>query len=62
MIAHLFGPVEGRHHDSYMLKKSGLLNQLQRYSHDREGNILCIYGDPANPSALIFSVRSRVTT
>lgn len=49
MIAHLFGPVEGRHHDSYMLRESGLFNQLQRYSHDREDNILCIYGDPAYP-------------
>lgn len=47
MIAHLFVPVEGRHHDSYMLRESGLLYQLQRYSHDREGNILCIYVDPA---------------
>ena len=47
MIANLFGPIEGRRHDSYMLRESGLLHELERHSHDVEGNTFCIYGDPA---------------
>ena len=49
MIANLFGPIEGRRHDSYMLRESGLLHELEQYSYDVEGNSLCIYGDPAYP-------------
>ena len=49
MIAHLFGPIEGKRHDSAMLALSGLLPQLQQFSHDQNGNILCVYGDPAYP-------------
>ena len=49
MIAHLFGPIEGKRHDSAMLALSGLLQELQLHSHDQYGNDLCIYGDPAYP-------------
>lgn len=49
LIANLFGPVEGKRHDSGMLAMSGLLQQLQQYSVSPAGNILCIYGDPAYP-------------
>ena len=49
MIANLFGPVEGRRHDSGLLAESGLLRLLQLHSHDGQGNTLCIYGDPAYP-------------
>jgi hypothetical protein len=28
---------------------SDFLTQLQQYSHDSNGNLLCIYGDPAYP-------------
>ena len=49
MIANLFGPIEGRRHDSYMLRESGLLLELEHYSQDVDGNMLCIYGDPAYP-------------
>nr|XP_054763769.1 uncharacterized protein LOC129270405 [Lytechinus pictus] len=49
LIANLFGPVEGRRHDCFMLRESGLLNELEQRSFDPEGNILCIYGDPAYP-------------
>ena len=49
MIANLFGPVEGKRHDSAMLTESGLLPLLQQYSHDTNGRPLCIYGDPAYP-------------
>ena len=47
LIANLFGPVEGRRHDSGMLAMSGLLPQLQNMSPT--GQAMCIYGDPAYP-------------
>ena len=49
MIANLFGPVEGRRHDSALLAMSGLLNQLEERSFSPNGQALCIYGDPAYP-------------
>ena len=49
LIANMFGPVEGKRHDSGMLTDSGLLNKLQQHSFDSNGNPLCIYGDPAYP-------------
>lgn len=49
LIANLFGPVEGRKHDSGMLADSNLLNHLNQHSFDTNGNPLCIYGDPAYP-------------
>jgi len=45
LIANLFGPLEGRRHDSGMLADSGLLNELQLHSHSPTGDQLCIYGD-----------------
>ena len=49
LIANLFGPVEGRRHDSALLAMSGLLPQLAEYSFSPEGQALCLYGDPAYP-------------
>ena len=49
LIANLYGPVEGKRHDSGMLAESGLLNELQQHAFDTNGNPLCIYGDPAYP-------------
>ena len=49
MIANLFGPVEGKRHDSGMLAVSGLLPKLQQHCYDLNENPLCIYGDPAYP-------------
>ncbi|XP_046840374.1 uncharacterized protein LOC124434526 [Xenia sp. Carnegie-2017] len=49
MIANLYGPVEGKRHDSAMLAQSGILNMLQQCSFNMQGDILCIYGDPAYP-------------
>ena len=46
LIANLFGPVEGKRHDSGMLADSGSLNQLQQHSFDTGGRPLCIYRDP----------------
>ena len=47
LVANLYGPVEGKRHDSGILAMSGLLDALQRYSVSPYGNTLCIYGDPA---------------
>ena len=49
LTANLFGPVEGRKHDSGMLEDSGLCTQLQQYARGQNHNILCLYGDPAYP-------------
>ena len=49
LIANMFGPVEGRRHDSGMLRDSNLYNQLLQYSHAPNGTALCIYGDRAYP-------------
>ena len=49
MIANLFGPLEGRRHDSALLARSGLLQDLQQHSIAPNGDLLCIYGDPAYP-------------
>ena len=49
LIANLFGPVEGKRHDSAMLLQSQVLLQLQNRSLDTQGSVLCIYGDPAYP-------------
>ena len=46
LVANLFGPVEGKRHDSSMLAASGSLNELQQHSWSPHGN-MCIYGDPA---------------
>ena len=41
MIANLSGPYEGRRHDSFMLAKSGLENELQQHARSNN-NPLCI--------------------
>ncbi|CAB4042201.1 Hypothetical predicted protein [Paramuricea clavata] len=52
MCANLYGPVEGKRHDSTMLARSRLLESLQQHSRAPDGSILCIYGDPAYPLRL----------
>ena len=49
LIAHFYGPVEGRRHDSAMLAMSGLLAQLEECYFSPAGQPLCITGDPAYP-------------
>lgn len=49
LIANLFGPVEGRRHDSGMLALSGLLPMLEAHCVSPTGQPLCVYGDPAYP-------------
>ncbi|KAK3733408.1 hypothetical protein QZH41_012167, partial [Actinostola sp. cb2023] len=46
LIAHLFGPIEGRRHDAFMLGVSGLTARLQRFVK-QNGEPYVIYGDPA---------------
>ena len=48
LIANLYGPVEGRRHDAYMLQDSGILPQLTN-KVDRNGEPYYLYGDPAYP-------------
>ena len=43
MIVNVYGPVEGRRHNSNMLARSGLLQDLQRYAFNRQGEPLCLY-------------------
>lgn len=50
LVGNLFGPVEGRRHDSFMLASSWFLQELQRFSNcPVTGLPLCVYGDPAYP-------------
>lgn len=46
MIAHMFGPREGRRHDAFMLGVSGLSAKLHRFVQPN-GEPYVIYGDPA---------------
>lgn len=46
LIANLFGPVEGRHHDAFLLSASGLLSQLQTHMQPNAQPYV-LYGDPA---------------
>ena len=49
LVANLYGPVEGRRHDSAILARSGLYPLLQIHSRNRAGQPLCIYGDQPYP-------------
>lgn len=46
LIAHMFGPIEGRRHDAFMLGVSGLSDKLQRFWKPN-GEPYVIYGDLA---------------
>ena len=46
LIANMFGPIEGRRHDAFMLRVSGLTEQLQRFQAPT-GEAYVLYGDPA---------------
>lgn len=49
LVANLFGPVEGKRHDSSMLVLSGLMPILENFSIGPNLERLCLYGDPAYP-------------
>ena len=59
LVANLYGPVEGKRHDSGMLAMSGLLDALQRYSVSPYGNTSCIYGYPTYPLRPCFQAPFR---
>ena len=42
----MYGPIEGRRHDAFMLGESGLLDKLLRFEKPN-GDPYIIYGDPA---------------
>lgn len=46
LIAHLFGPIEGRRHDAFMLAVSGLQEKLIHITKPN-GEPYVVYGDPA---------------
>ena len=54
MIANLYGPMKGIRHNCVLLRASGLLPDLINFSHDTNGNQLCIYGDIAYPLRSYF--------
>ncbi len=48
LIGNMFGPIEGRRHDSHMLRESGILTQLQNLP--LHNNLpYALYGDAAYP-------------
>ena len=49
LICHLFGPLEGRRNDGFMLHESGLLQELAREMNKANGDPYVVYGDPAYP-------------
>jgi hypothetical protein len=50
LIAHLYGPLEGRRHDCALLRMSGLLDEFEeRGMRDRNGIPFALYGVPAYP-------------
>jgi hypothetical protein len=46
LIAHMFGPIEGRRHDAFMLAQSGLHEKLINITKPN-GDPYVVYGDPA---------------
>ena len=38
LICHLFGPLEGRRHDAFMSRESGLLQELERKMNKANGD------------------------
>ena len=49
LIAKLFGPVEGRRHDSDMLADSDIYQQLQQFAINPQGDLMFTHGDLAYP-------------
>lgn len=50
IIAHLFGPVEGRRHDAAMLHESRVLSLAEQHLQRTDGTYWVMYGDPAYPN------------
>ncbi|CAM1298097.1 Uncharacterised protein r2_g751 [Pycnogonum litorale] len=63
IIVNLFGPLEGKRHDSGMLAESGLMLELRKLKNV-DGSPYYIYGDPAYPLSphLMTPYRNAVLT
>ena len=46
LIAHLYGPLEEKRHDAFLLGVTGLLPQLERITKP-DSETYVVYGDPA---------------
>ena len=46
LIANMFGPMEGKRHDAFMLTVSGLADQIKHFQQ-ANGDPFVLYGDPA---------------
>jgi len=54
-IALLFGPIPGNRHDSYMLRESRVLRDLEElFESDDSDEFFSLYGDPAYPQSPIL--------
>lgn len=62
LIANLYGPIAGHHHDAFMLHESNLMPRLERKF--RAPHIFSLYGDPAYPlrQHLLAPYRGAVLT
>jgi hypothetical protein len=47
LIVDMYGPIEGRRHDVFLLNESGLRGRLQEVAKGADGCSYYIYGDPA---------------
>ena len=47
MIVNLYDPVEGRRHNCALLAMSNLLQDLREFPYGVNGQVLCLFGDPA---------------
>ncbi|XP_046860923.1 uncharacterized protein LOC124454159 [Xenia sp. Carnegie-2017] len=52
LIAHIFGPVEGKKHDAGMLADSNFHQDLEQNAFPVDGRPLCIYGNPSYPKRI----------
>ncbi|KIJ37543.1 hypothetical protein M422DRAFT_259899 [Sphaerobolus stellatus SS14] len=46
LVIHVYGPVDGRHHDETVFKESGLSELLEKHFWTPQGQALYLYGDP----------------
>ncbi|XP_068708323.1 uncharacterized protein [Montipora foliosa] len=53
LIANLYGPIAGHHHDAFMLHESNSMPRLE--GKFRAPHIFSLYGDPALPSPTAFT-------
>jgi len=49
IISSLFGPIEGRRHDAFLLDQSNILDDMELRFNDYDGTPFHLYGDPAYP-------------